>query len=1174
MRMEKYLIHTDYALWKVIINGDAPTSIASVCGGDQAAVAPKTTKQKIASRNELKAKSTLLLAIPDEHLLNPQLDNEDLEKIDTDDLEEIDLKWQVAMLTMRVKRFIKKTGRNLNVNGKETIGFDKTKLELETPANSLVVTDEMCYDWSYQAEEGPTDFALMAFSSSDSSSSNTEINTCFKEDKIGLGYESELNERDLNNKSDVFESASDSSVNESEEDNTQANDRYKAGEGYNVVPHPYTWKFMPSRPNFSFAGLDGFVFKSAMSETVTSVHEIETSAFKTSKERNYVLNNGVRLLVKGKHFIPTAVITNSGKVPVNAAKQSSPRATASTSTARYGSPQYTLQDKGIFDSRCSRHMIGNKSFLIDYQEIDGGFVTFGESPKGDHQGKFEGKADEGFLVGYSINITVGNLTNHDASIETHDNVGQARHEKASDYEYILLPFMPFNSLLDVDKVPDKGVKGVSKGSRIDDQEKTDSSTQDVNTVGPNINTANTNINTEVGAEVDTNNLELSTVVWTLVDLPNGKRGIETKWVFKNKKDKRGIVVRNKARLVAQGYTQDEGIDYDEVFVPVARIEAIRLFFAYASFMGFIVYQMDAKSAFLVVFDGMVMFLLWGKEFYHGAGEEVKGMMNSRREMRLWYLFHSKTKHIEIRHHFIRDSYEKKLIQVIKIYTDHNVADLLTKAFDVSRFNFLIAGLAKQYDWIGCNNTKDLRITLGFNRQALNEDTKLPQTSVPIPNVPDEAVYEEWDDSVERATTTAASLDAAQDSGNILKTQSMAMPNVPLPQGIGTGGSPRCQETIGVPLFRLGLRGYLPPHDSPLLRVNTLGNAAKKKVNTYTKRRRAVSTSSEGVSTASRIFSTVEESVKTVGESMPVSTADVVQERVKDKGKTIMQESEQPKKIKKRVQIQISLDEELAQKLHKEEQARYNAEQEAKFNAKQEKLFDLVKERFSITEPTDDKEKELWVELKRLFKPDNNDNLWKLQRPDIMLSVCLCARFYEDPKTSHFEAVKRIFQYVKGTTHSRLWYPKESVIETIVYADSDHAGDYVDCKSTSGICTFIGCCLTSWFSKKQTGFAISTTEAEYVRAKKACQQALWMKQAFIDYGISLNDIPIMCDKKGTIDLSKNLVQHSRIKHIEIRHHFLRDNVKKGNISIEKVSLKDNIADILTKPLKREPLITYV
>nr|GEU68415.1 reverse transcriptase domain-containing protein [Tanacetum cinerariifolium] len=92
--------------------------------------------------------------------------------------------------------------------------------------------------------------------------------------------------------------------------------------------------------------------------------------------------------------------------------------------------------------------------------------------------------------------------------------------------------------------------------------------------------------------------EPKTKVWILVDLLHRKRAIGTKWVFRNKKDERGIVVRNKERLVTQRHTQEEGIDYKEVFAPVARIEAIRLFLPYASFMGFMVYQMDVKSAFL------------------------------------------------------------------------------------------------------------------------------------------------------------------------------------------------------------------------------------------------------------------------------------------------------------------------------------------------------------------------------------------------------------------------------------------------------------------------------------------------------------------------------------------------------------------------------------------------
>ncbi|GJS02977.1 hypothetical protein Tco_0319485 [Tanacetum coccineum] len=135
------------------------------------------------------------------------------------------------------------------------------------------------------------------------------------------------------------------------------------------------------------------------------------------------------------------------------------------------------------------------------------------------------------------------------------------------------------------------------------------------------------------------------------------------------------------------------------------------------------------------------------------------------------VFYSKTKHIKIRHHFIRDSYEKKLIQVIKIHTDHNVADLLTNAFDVSR--------------------------------KAKRTTKISQSSGPIHLVADETVYKEWEDRMERAATTASSLEAEQDSGS----------------------GPRCQDTIlGVQKLKLGLRLHLnKSNDPPLSRVNTLGS---------------------------------------------------------------------------------------------------------------------------------------------------------------------------------------------------------------------------------------------------------------------------------------------------------------------------------------------------------------
>ncbi|GJV99748.1 putative ribonuclease H-like domain-containing protein [Tanacetum coccineum] len=456
--------------------------------------------------------------------------------------------------------------------------------------------------------------------------------------------------------------------------------------------------------------------------------------------------------------------------------------------------------------------------------------------------------------------------------------------------------------------------------------------------------------------------------WTLVDLPRDKWAISTKWIFRNKKDERGIVVKNKARLVAQGHTQEEGIYYDEVFVPVARIEAIRLFLAYASFKDFVVYQMDVKSAFLygkieeelyvyqppgfedphfpdkvykvekalyglhqaprAWYETLSTYLL-DNGFYRGQidktlfikrhkvdillvqvyvddiifgstkkemSTEFEKLMHDKFQMSsmgelsfflglqvqqksdeifisqdkyvaeilkkfdfalvkttstpmetnkalikdeeaedvdvhlyrsligsLMYLtafrpdimfvvcacardspfdleafsdndyagasldrksttggcqflgkrliswqckkqtivansktkveyvvaanccgqnpmFHSKTKHIEIRHHFIRDYYEKKLIQVIMIYTDQNVADLLTKAFDASWLRYVCFGKSKEV-----------------------RTPRYLSLVVPLKKVGNEAVHKELGDRMERAAITASSLEAEQDS---------------------------------------------------------------------------------------------------------------------------------------------------------------------------------------------------------------------------------------------------------------------------------------------------------------------------------------------------------------------------------------------------------------------------
>ncbi|GJX62718.1 putative ribonuclease H-like domain-containing protein [Tanacetum coccineum] len=125
--------------------------------------------------------------------------------------------------------------------------------------------------------------------------------------------------------------------------------------------------------------------------------------------------------------------------------------------------------------------------------------------------------------------------------------------------------------------------------------------------------------------------------------------------------------------------------------------------------------------------------------------------------------HTKTKHIEIRYHFIRDCYDKKLIQVIKIHTDHNFADLLTKALDVGRIS------TSRMDGRTCNIKQKCVMNQTPRQLKRGRDTKIPQSSGPLEKVGDEAVHKELGDRMERAATTTSSLEAEQDSSNINRT---------------------------------------------------------------------------------------------------------------------------------------------------------------------------------------------------------------------------------------------------------------------------------------------------------------------------------------------------------------------------------------------------------------------
>jgi hypothetical protein len=193
------------------------------------------------------------------------------------------------------------------------------------------------------------------------------------------------------------------------------------------------------------------------------------------------------------------------------------------------------------------------------------------------------------------------------------------------------------------------------------------------------------------------------------------------------------------------------------------------------------------------------------------------------------------------------------------------------------------------------------------------------------------------------------------------------------------------------------------------------------------------------------------------------------------------------------------------------------------------------------------------------------------RPDVCHSVGIVSRFMQTPKLSHMQAVKRILRYIQGTSDFGVLYPNTDGRKgkLVGYCDSDWSGDRVERKSTMGYVFTVYNCPISWSSKKQNVVALSTCEAEYISACYAACQGIWLQSLLHEMKIDIDDeVELMVDNKSAINLAKNPIAHGRSKHIETKFHFLRDQVSKGRIKLVYCKTEDQIADVLTKPLKIE------
>ncbi|CAM8980299.1 unnamed protein product [Rhodiola kirilowii] len=385
-------------------------------------------------------------------------------------------------------------------------------------------------------------------------------------------------------------------------------------------------------------------------------------------------------------------------------------------------------------------------------------------------------------------------------------------------------------------------------------------------------------------------------VWRLVPTPKDMNVIGTKWVFRNKLDDKGIVIKNKARLVVKGYNQQEGIDYDETFAPVARLEAIRLLIAYSTYHGFTLQQMDVKTAFLngVLKEEVYVSQTPGFEDRNYPNHVYildKALYGLKQAPRAWY---ERLSLFLLSHGYVRGEVDKSLFLlkegtatlVVQVYVD-DISFGSTNPRLVKKFTDLMSS-EFEMSMVG-----ELKYFLGLQVAQGEDGTRIHQQKYVK-----EILKKFGMDSAKACTTPMSPNDT------LAKDESSLQVDPTLYRGM------------------IGSLLYL---------------------------------------TASRL--------------------------------------------------------------------------------------------------------------------------------DILFSVCLCARFQADPRETHVKAVKRILRYLKGTDDLCLFYPTGGDLRLTAYTDADYAGCRTDRKSTSGMAQFLGPCLISWGSKKQSSIALSTAEAEYIAAAACCAQLL-------------------------------------------------------------------------------------
>ncbi|GJZ55829.1 putative ribonuclease H-like domain-containing protein [Tanacetum coccineum] len=1009
------------------------------------------------------------------------LDNKDMEQIDSDDLEEMDLKWQVAMLTMRIKRFIKKTRRNLNLNGKEVVGLDMTKgkrngdnarrvVPVETFANAFVFQDGIGgYDWSFQVEEGPTDFALMAHlssGSSSSSSSDSEVSTCskaclksyeslkehfdkqkeqlkksnleiigyqlgleslearivvhqkneavYEEDiaflkydvkvrdnsitelknqlaealrekddlklklekfetsskkltdllnsqisvnnKTGIGFDSQMTENELHdihkNNSEVFVSASDSSVNEIEEENNHVNDRPR--------PNAFHKSHSPSRTPFN---QQTALKNKNLNDKVNTAKVNSVNTAKENKVTSDVGEQGINVIIKilMGSLLAFGGSSKGGKITGKLLDESQSCLTPRQKQHRTPQQNGVAERKNRTLIEAARTMLADSKLPTTFWAeavntacyVQNRVLVIKPHNKTPYELFLGRKPALSFMRPFRCPVTIlntldhlGNQTNGNAGTKENIDAGQAKMntvpvEDPAKEDDINGPGEAINTnstnRLNTISSP---VNVVSSSFTIMDpgrarhqryefesmfgQDKDANSTYRMFTPVNAVESSYENLGGSTPVNVATPSkliilLIFSCLIWRILMI--FKILIGTKWVYRNKKDERRIVVRNKARLVAQGYTQEEGIDYDEVFAPVARIEAISAF----------LYGIIEEEVYVCQPPGFE-----DVQFPSKVYKVDKALYGLHQAPRAWYETLST---YLIENGFRRGIIDKTLfikkdkgdILLVQVYVDDIIFGSTKKSL-CTEFESL---MHKKFQM---SSMGELTFFLGLQVKQKDDGIFISQDKY----VAD--ILKKFDFSSVKTASTPLETNKA-----LIKDEEA--------------------EDVDVHLYRSIIRSLMYLTASRPDIMFAVCACARFQVTPKTSHLHAVK----------RIFRYLKGQPK-LGLWYP-----------------------------------------------------------------RDSPFDL----------------EAFLDSDYARASLDKKSTSRASRPNIMFAVCACARFQVTPKTSHLHVVNRIFRYLKGQPKLGLWYPRDSPFDLEAFLDSDYAGASLDRKSITGGCQFLGKRLISW-----------------------------------------------------------------------------------------------------------------